>query len=321
VRVIAAAAGLLIGFSFDDAAFAHAVVHGEAQGLVWNWEPNVMVPLGIAALWYELGVWRLRRELGDARVISPTQVICFVAGIAILFVALVSPVDTVGAELFSVHMVQHLLLTLAAPPLLVLSRPAIAFLWAFPVAQRQRMGRLWTRLGLKRGVRLLMRPLVVWALFCGAFVMWHLPGPYTWALHNEGIHTIEHLSFFITSLAFWTIVIEPSGRRRIGYGSALLFVTTAAVVTGLAGALMILSPRPLYPEDAQVVVSWGLTLLEDQQLAGLLMWIPMDIVYFATAGWLFVVWLRAPERQVAAIQHQRVYRSLLMASKQGRAFL
>ncbi len=295
--MIAAAAGVLLGLSFGDFAFAHAVGHGEAHRLVWNWEPSVLIPLGVTTLLYGLGVWRLRRELGDTRIISQAQIFSFAGGMAMLFLALVSPFDTVGAELVSVHMVQHLLLTLVAPPLLVLSRPAIAFLWAFPVAQRRRAGRFWARIGLTRAVRVLMQPLMVWAMFCGAFVTWHLPGPYMWALHNEGIHTIEHLSFFVASLLFWTLVIEPSGHRRIGYGFALLFVTTAAVVTGLAGALMILSPRPLYPEDARAVAAWGLTLLEDQQLAGLMMWIPMDIVYFATAGWLFVAWLREAERR------------------------
>jgi putative membrane protein len=297
--ILVAIAGLA-SVTFSDAAFAHAVGHHGDRALPWNWEPLVLVSLGIATLWYGLGVWRLRRELVNARVIAPAQVLSFIAGMAVLFIALVSPIDTVGAELFSVHMVQHLLLTLAAPPLLVLSQPAIAFLWAFPVSLRRRVGRLWTGVGLTRGMRFLMQPLVVWTMFCAAFVTWHLPGPYAWALHNDGVHTIEHLSFFVTSLAFWTIVIEPSGRRRIGYGSALLFVTTAAVLTGLSGALMILSPRALYPADAQAVASWGLTLMEDQQLAGLLMWIPMDVVYFAAAGWLFVAWLRDAERRAAA---------------------
>ena len=275
-------------------ALAHAPI---GDGLEWSFEPGVLIGIASVAYYYALGVWRLKLEV-PGRLVGEGQIVAFCAGLLVLAVALISPIDTVGAQLFSVHMLQHLLLILAAPPLLVWSRAAVVMLWAFPLQGRRAIGHLWRRLGLSRG-GLLMRPVVVWTVFCGSFVFWHIPGPYRWALENEDVHVVEHLSFFLTSLAFWSIVIEPFGRRRLSHGATLLFVVTAAVLSGLPGALMIFAPRPLYPEHTAGVAHWGLTLLQDQQLAGLVMWIPAGFVYVAAAGWLFLAWLEEAERRVA----------------------
>lgn len=276
-------------------AFAHAPI---GDHLEWSFDPDVLIAIGSVGYYYALGVWRLKLE-APGRVVGEGQIVAFCSGLLVLAVALISPIDTVGAQLFSVHMLQHLLLIIAAPPLLVWSRAAVVMLWALPLQERRAIGRLWRRLGLTRGIGFLMQPVVVWTVFCGSFVFWHIPGPYRWALENEDIHVVEHLSFFLTSLAFWAIVIEPFGRRRLSHGATLLFVVTAAVLSGLPGALMIFAPRPLYPEHAAGVAHWGLTLLQDQQLAGLVMWIPAGFVYVAAAGWLFLAWLEEAERRVS----------------------
>ena len=296
MRIVSLAIAILASVGLSTEAYAHTGSIGD--GLEWSFEPWVLIGLGSAAFYYALGLWRLTLEAAG-RIIDRWQIAAFFSGLFVLLVALVSPIDTVGAQLFSVHMMQHLLLIIAAPPLLVWSRPAIIMLWAFPLQERRSIGHLWRRLGLTRGIGVLMRPGVVWTLFCGSFVFWHIPAPYRWALENEDIHVVEHLSFFLTSLAFWSIVIEPIGRRRLGHGATILFVVTTAVLSGLPGALMIFAPRPLYPEHAAGVAHWGLTLLEDQQLAGLVMWIPAGFVYVAATGWLFLAWLDEAERRVA----------------------
>ncbi len=290
---------LLVGViaASTDAALAHALGGPVHHELEWSFEPWVLVSLGTAISLYALGTYRLSREVGAERILNRWHIGAFVLGMLIVFVALCSPIDTVGEQLFSVHMVQHLLLMLAAPPLLVWSRPAIAFVWAFSLSWRKRIGRFWTGAGLGGTFALLMQPLSVWVLFVGSFVFWHLPRAYSWALHNESVHAIEHASFFVTSLAFWTLVLEPSGRRRLGYASALLYVAVTAVLSGLPGALMILAPRPLYPDHAAGVAAWGLTLIEDQQLAGLIMWIPAGAIYLGAAGWLFVRLMQDAERR------------------------
>jgi putative membrane protein len=277
-------------------ALAHvSEQHGR---LAWSWEPLVLVSLAGAASWYIIGLIRLRQET-SAVIIKTWNVWAFAGGLAVLFIALESPIDTVGEELFSVHMVQHLLLMLFAAPLIVLGRPALAFLWAMPPRRRKTFGRIWTAGRFGRVIEFLMRPLVVWVLFASIFVVWHVPGPYTWALHHELVHDCEHLSFFIVSLMFWTIVFEPSGRRRLDYGATLLFVATMAIISGLPGALMILTNRAFYPVHAATVGNWGLTLVADQQLAGLIMWIPAGMIYVAAVAWLFWRWIADGERRVA----------------------
>jgi cytochrome c oxidase assembly factor CtaG/cytochrome c2 len=271
---------------------AQAHAGAQAGTLAWNFEPLVLVTVLGAATWYLIGLVRLREETGRA-VLTSGNIAAFMAGLVVLLVALCSPVDTVGEELFSVHMVQHLLLMLLAAPLLVLGRPALAFLWAMPPRRRKTFGRVWTGGKVSRLFEFLMQPLTVWLLFTGVFVFWHVPGPYTWALRNELVHDLEHISFLLISLMFWTIVFEPYGRRRLDYGSTLLFVATTAIFSGLPGALMILTSRPFYTAHAATVGNWGLTLVEDQHLAGLIMWVPAGMVYVAAVAWLFWRWIDA----------------------------
>ena len=131
--------------------------------------------------------------------------------------------------------------------------------------------------------RFLTRPLVAYVLASAALWFWHLPRPYDWALRNEGIHVLEHACLFATSLAFWSLVLEPYGSRRMSYGTTLLFVATFGVQTGFLGALLTFARHPLYAAYANTVGLGGITPLEDQQLAGVLMWVPMGAVYTAAA--------------------------------------
>ena len=198
-------------------------------------------------------------------------------------------------------MVQHLTLMLVAAPLLVQGRSAMVLLWALPAGLRRAGGSWWATSGAGRGLRpLFSHPVAIWLWFSGLFALWHLPGPYAWALGNQAVHVLEHLAFLVSAFAFWSVVIEPLGRRRLDYGATLLFVATAAVVSSLPGALMILATRPLYGGHAEGVAAWGLTLVQDQQLGGLIMWIPAGFAYLLAIAVLFVRWLRAAEQRTTA---------------------
>jgi cytochrome c2 len=173
-------------------------------------------------------------------------------------------------------------------------------LWSLPAALRRSGGSWWAQSALSRARRLLLsQPLAVWIWFCGTFIFWHVPAPYLWALQNEAVHILEHVLFLVTAFAFWSVVIEPLGRRRLDYGASVLFVATAAVISGLPGALMILASRPLYGGHAHGAADWGLTLLQDQQLGGVIMWVPAGFAYLAAISILFVAWLREAERRSA----------------------
>jgi cytochrome c oxidase assembly factor CtaG/cytochrome c2 len=209
-------------------------------------------------------------------------------------------------------MVQHMLLMLVAPPLLVWGRPATAWLWAFPLPGRRAIGRYWMDApGVQRGIRGLLAPLSVWLLWSASLWFWHLPGPYGWALDSEWVHSGEHLCFFLPSLALWTLVLAPYGRRQLAYGPSLLYVGTLGVQMGLLGAILTFALQPVYQTQASVTLAWGLTPLEDQQLAGLVMWVPAGVIFVVAMAGLFIAWLRDAERRAvdAATRRARLWRT------------
>jgi putative membrane protein len=286
---------------------AHA--HQDAH-LAWTWEPAVLIAFALCAGLYLLGWRRMRREGAAPRVLGRLRPLSFGAGMLAMAAALVSPLDALAEQLFSAHMSQHLLLMLVAPPLLVCGRPVLTWLWAFPLAQRRRIGRWWKHTPALHGSHdFMMRPPVVWILASVALWFWHIPGPYDWALASEAVHTVEHLCFFLTSLAFWTLTLEPYSARRQNYGTGLIMVMTFAMHNGLLGALLTFAPTPLYRAYATPV--FGLSPLEDQQLAGLIMWVPASIVHLATLAALFVGWLSGQESYAP--------RSVLATRKLGAA--
>lgn len=282
--------------------------------------PLIVVCLAAASLGYALGVHRLgasraRRMLGVSRRAA------FAGGIATVAVALFSPLDDLVDRSFAAHMVQHLLLMMIAPPLFVWGRPAIAWLCAFPMNARQSIGHAWIGTpGLLRASRFLMRPLVAYVLASAALWFWHLPRPYDWALRNEGIHILEHACLFATSLAFWSLVLEPYGSRRMGYGTTLLFVVTFGVQTGFLGALLTFAARPLYAAYAHTAGLAGITPLEDQQLAGLIMWIPASIVQLWTVSVLIIAWLESAEQKAQAASVGRQARAGVHGQAAGVAW-
>ena len=209
--------------------------------------------------------------------------VAFYAGLATIAVAVDSPVDAYADRLFWAHMVQHVLLTMVAPPLLLLGRPWPRLARPFPLRFRRPLARsvlAGKRLSVPRtGLRWLGEPLPAFALFNGTLLAWHLPALYDLTLRNAAVHDLEHALFFATALLFWPHLL-PSARPRltdawrVAYGTgALLVAWVLAVVLGLAqhpiyGAYASLSHRPL-----------GISALADQQLAAGVMWVPGSIPY------------------------------------------
>lgn len=242
----------------------------------WAFEPGVTIPAALSGLLYAVG-------LGEVRV--PRRMIAsFYGGLAIILVALISPLDEVADALFSAHMAQHLLLILAAAPLLACSRAATVLFMALPPE---------VRTGLSTVARLVpraRRPIAFWLAFTGIFLFWHLPQAYRWASESETVHIVEHGSLLISAYAFWTMVFA-SQRRTPNFGARSLFLVITAFVTDLPAVLMIFSPNVLYAVDPQAIAAWGLTPLEDQQLAGLMMWVPASLIFFSAAIWCFARYL------------------------------
>jgi putative membrane protein len=257
----------------------------------WAFEPVVVVSLAASAVFYAMGVRKLWREAETGRGLRRWEVWCYAGGWLALFVALVSPLHPWGRVLFSAHMTQHEILMLVAAPLVVLGRPVIAFLWAMPMRWARLFGGWAKAAWWQKFWRALTNPFVAWALHAVALWAWHIPSLFQATLRSEWVHTAQHLSFLVSALLFWWALIH--GRRGLmGYGAGVLYMFTTMVHSGLLGALITFARGVWYPAYNGLTASWGLTPLEDQQLGGLIMWIPAGLVYIVAGLALFAGWLR-----------------------------
>ena len=269
-------------------AFGHVV---QRAGVESGAEPWLLALLAISAVGYVIGVVRLWRQAGPARGITRFQAAAFGAGWLTLAGALVGPLDALGAHLFSAHMVQHELLMIVAAPLLVLGHPLAAWTWALAPAQRRAVGQatrwrwlagLWSRI---------TQPVAAWALHALALWAWHLPRLFDAALHHEGVHVLQHASFLATALLFWWSVLGGDPRSSRG-GFALVSLFTTMLHTGALGALLTFATSPWYDAYAMAGAVYGLSPVEDQQLGGLVMWVPGGTAYLI-AGLVIVARLLA----------------------------
>ena len=263
----------------------------------WSFEPWVITGLAVTGGLYVRGTRSMHRASSGERPLRKRETLMFAAGWTLLVIALVSPLHAMGSSLFSAHMVQHELLMVVAAPLIVLSRPLIAWLWALPMSWRRKAGDLTKRPMVRSSWIALSAAGFAWMVHAVAIWTWHLPGPYQLTLRSDLAHSLQHASFFLTALLFWWAIVH--GRAgRLGHGSAVLYLFTTALHTGLLGALLAFSDRPWYPIYGRSSALWGLSVLEDQQLAGLIMWIPAGLAYALAALWLLSSWLRESDRRV-----------------------
>jgi putative membrane protein len=232
----------------------------------------------LLALWlYGRGLRELWTRAGSGHGVAHYSALSFALGAIVLFVALVSPLDPLGETLLSAHMVQHALLVAVAPPLLLLGNPGIVFAWALPTEWRRDFLGFKPWRSLTGIADTLSQPLPATVLHGLVLWFWHAPAAFNAAVANYGVHALEHSTFFGTALLFWRAILDARSSRRAGPALGAAFATL--MHGGLLGALITLAPYPLYTWYQGRTELWGLSALEDQQLAGLLMWVPMGIVY------------------------------------------
>lgn len=261
-----------------------------AAASVWTFEPWVVALLLASLAMYVAGVRRLWRRAGAGRGIGARRVACFVTGWLVLAVALTSPIDTLAGALFSMHMVQHELLMVVAAPLFVMSRPLEAWTWALPPAWRRPLAAAGRLRPVAAAWRALSEPLGAWTLHAAVLWLWHIPWLFEAALTNDWVHALQHASFLASALLFWWSVLGRGVRRPDGVGLASLFTTM--LHTGALGALLTFAPHPWYGHYAAAAL--GLTALEDQQLGGLVMWVPGGLAYMAAGLAIVAAWLAPP---------------------------
>lgn len=272
------------------AALAHSA-GSHADGNAWTFDAWVTLPLLLALLWFSAGWLRLCARSSRPGAHSGGAA-WFYAGWTIMAGALVSPLHEAGERSFALHMVEHELLMLVGAPLLVLSRPVGVALWALPARWRHALAGVHRRGWFSGPWRGLSDPVVATVLQMAALWAWHAPALFDLALAEEGWHIAQHLSFVVTALLFWSAMLDArTVRARTGLAVACLFLT--ALVGGALGALMALSGSPWYEGyRALGMAPFGLTPVQDQQLAGLLMWVPGGMVHAIAALALLGRWLR-----------------------------
>jgi putative membrane protein len=222
---------------------------------VWDWDPSVVVGCAALAIAYIAAVGKR----------GYAHMPYFGAGVVLLLLDLVSPIDTLGDRyLLSAHIIQHFLLALVIPPLLLKGTPSF---------ELHALGRL---------ERIIGQPPVSWILGVGTMLAWHIPAFFNAALASEGLHIVQHLSFLVTGTIFWWPVLGPLRDRRLYPLAAVSYLFSACVCCSMLGAFLTFGPVGLYPAylnpPAQIR---GLDPKSDQQLGGLLMWVPGCFVYLS----------------------------------------
>jgi len=264
----------------------------------WSLEPWASIPLLVSGILYFRGSRHLAAASMLGRPLRRRLSALFWCGWIILALALVSPLHELGEHLFSAHMIEHELLMVAAAPLLVAARPMPAMLLGLPDGWRRGLLN-WTRgRGPRRAWSAATELKTATVLHIAVLWLWHLPALFAAALASETVHIVQHLSFFVSALCFWEACWSRHARRT-GQAEAAMMLFLVSVQAGFLGALLTFSARLWYPADYGATAGFGLSPLEDQQLAGLIMWIPACSAY--VAGGLIVAgrWLGAMERRHA----------------------
>jgi putative membrane protein len=276
-----------------------------------DWDIAIVLALAASVAMYATGLARLWQRAGRGRGVGMMNVGAFAGGIGALVVALLSPIDALSDVLFSAHMGQHELLMLVAAPLLVVGKPWLTGAWSLPERLRVRALARLQRPPVRRSWRAVSAPVTILVLHALALWIWHLPVLFEGAMRDERVHAFQHLGFFTTAALFWWALVR--GRYgKGGYGAAALFVFLTAMHSGILGALITVAGRLIYPIYGPRSRAAGVDPLADQQLAGLLMWIPAGVLLAALALALFAAWLGEVERRA-----RREARAALVATEEG----
>jgi putative membrane protein len=253
----------------------------------WSFEPSVVAGCLMLAAGYLLwtGPWR-RRVRGSAPV-GRWQRAAFLAGVLVLFLALASPLDALAdGYLFSAHMLQHMLLTLVMPPLLLLGAPG----WLLRPPLRSPL--------VAAPARLFSRPAPAFLAFNLLYSFAHFPLLYNLTLEHQAAHVAAHLLYMAAGVITWWPILSPLPELpRLPAPAQMLYLCLQTIPGALVGALITLSEAPLYRVYAQAPRVTALSVLEDQQLAGLLMWLGSATIIFAALTIVFFVWARREEQK------------------------
>jgi len=255
-----------------------ASAHGGGAESGWTFDPWLVVPLFIALGIYLYGVHQLAERSSRRPPQRLSAASLYVSGWLTLSLTLVSPFHGLGEHLFTYHMMEHEIIMAVSAPLLILSRPVGVMLWSLPHSLRLGLLGATRSRGIRASWNWLIRPVNATVIHGVAIWLWHWPALFDAAVTEVSLHRWQHISFFVTALLFWYSLVRIS---RSGEAVWHLFFTM--LHTSVLGALIAVAPRVLYSTQTAHSLAWGLTPLEDQQLAGIFMWVPAGTVYAGAA--------------------------------------
>lgn len=272
-----------------------ALLHGdEFSWTKFEVHPSVAIgcALFLAAYFWGIGRWRARNA--PAERVSGWRVASFVGSIAILFGALNGPLhDLSDNYLFSAHMVQHMLLMMIVPPLMLLGLPA----WLLRPLLRPRP--------IMATMSFLTRPLIAFAAYNVVFVLWHFPFLYNTALEHHALHIFQHLMFIAVAVLMWWPVVNPLPElERIRGPLQILYLFGFGFPASAVSAFIALSDQVVYPFYGRAPRVLGLSALDDQQLGGLIMWIPGMIILWTAVTFVFFRWANREDREEAQVREE-----------------
>jgi putative membrane protein len=256
----------------------------------WNLAPSLLIGavLVVGLYCYALGPYH--RRYYPSTPLKRSQTVAFFAGVLIMLLALISPLDALGDDyLFSAHMLQHLCLTTFGPPLLLIGTPE----WMLERLLNNRL--LW------RVLKVLTWAPLAFALYNADFLIWHIPPLYNATLENETIHIFEHVTFITLGVLSWWPILSPVSKLpRLSIGGQILYIFMNGMPAVLLGAGLTFMP-PLYAPYLSAPIVWGISHSVDQQLGGLIMWVPVNIFYIIVMSALFIRWMQQQEaKQIEA---------------------
>src|SRR5262245_15942179 len=251
----------------------------------WPLDPWIAVPLLIALGLYVRGWAALRRR--QHRRVMTGNALAFLGGVAAIAVALSSPLDDLAGALLQAHMAQHLLLMMVAPPLIWLGLPLAPMLRGLPRPIALSAVRLSSRRLLRRIGQVVGHPAVTWSVFMAGLWAWHTPALFALALRSQAWHHVGPRCFFGAGLLFWWPVIQPWPSHAVWPGWAMIpYLALADIQNTALSAILTFADRVIYPTYAAVPRLWGISALDDQATAGVIMWIPGSIAFLVPLGWL-----------------------------------
>lgn len=262
----------------------------------WDVRFVVILPLVVLGTLFVTGWLRLRRRTSDRGRKSWRSLgavwrpISYITGLLVIALALVSPIDVLVQQLFFVHMFQHMLLITIAPWFLLLPNPMPYLMWGLPDPIRLPVGRVTASILSPHGptgklLRRIANPGVIWLFLVISIYSWHDGNMYNFALRSRFIHDLEHLSFFAAGMVFWWYVIGAAPRigKPLGRIGRIAFTIAAVPPNAFLGMFLAFSNEVIYTYYNDVPRLWGISVLDDQRLSGVLMWVPGSMMYFMAA--------------------------------------